>query len=438
MTPSSASQDAPALPASAYLPARWLPLLYFAHAHLALLAALAALVTTPQSLVGFFYHPRMLAVVHLVTLGWISGSILGALYIVGPLALRLPLPARRADYVAFGSFAVGVNGMVNHFWFDLPAGMAWSAGLVAAAMAYVAARCLSHLRSAPAPLAARLPIGLALVNMLVAAGLGVLVAIDKVTPVLGVRHLDAVLAHAHLAAIGWGTLMVVGVGYRILPMVLPSAMPHGFWAHASAVLLEAGVLGLVGAWFGGGRGLVLATALVVAGLLSFLSRIVWMLRHRRPAPSERRRPDWAVAHVAQALLCLIAAVGLGVYLALAEPSSTTLAVASAYGVLGLLGFLSQIVVGVQARLVPMFAWSWGFSDRACAELPPSLHGVSAFGLQGLSFGLWAVGIPALAWGLAAEQVILVSCASAGLLLAVAANLVNASLVLARLWRRQGS
>jgi hypothetical protein len=30
---------------------------------------------------AFHYHPRLIALLHLVTLGWISGSILGALYI---------------------------------------------------------------------------------------------------------------------------------------------------------------------------------------------------------------------------------------------------------------------------------------------------------------------------------------------------------------------
>jgi hypothetical protein len=32
---------------------------------------------------GFFYHSWMVAIVHLITLGWITCSILGAIYIVG-------------------------------------------------------------------------------------------------------------------------------------------------------------------------------------------------------------------------------------------------------------------------------------------------------------------------------------------------------------------
>lgn len=420
------------------MPARFIPLAYFGFAHLSLAAAFAALAVEPRSLVGFFYHPKMLAVVHLVTLGFISGSILGAIYIVGPLAFRMPLPARRLDWAALVGFAVGVLGMVSHFWMDLPDGMAWAAGLAAVSVTVVAARVLEGLATAPVPWEARLPMALAFVNVLVAAGLGVLLALNKVSPILTVTHLDAVFAHAHLAALGWGTMMVVGAGYRVLPMILPAAMPRGPWAYASTFLLQAGVVGLVWAFLADGRGLVVATALVVAGLASFGSRVAWMLRNRRPAPTELVRPDWGVAHALQAFACLICATGLGVYLAVAERSETTLALAAAYGVLGLLGFLAQIVVGVEMRLLPLFGWLWGFADRGHAELPPSLHQAPVRSLQAPGFGLWTVGVPLLAVGLATERTAVVSFGASALLIAVLAGLVNAAVGLRRLWRRFGA
>ena len=73
--------------ASRLVPATGLPLLYFAFAHFCLGLGFAALVVSPGLPAGFFHHPRMVALVHLVTLGWITSSILGAFYIVGPLAL---------------------------------------------------------------------------------------------------------------------------------------------------------------------------------------------------------------------------------------------------------------------------------------------------------------------------------------------------------------
>ena len=416
------------------MPARWVPLLYFAFAHATLATAFALLAFRTSSLAGFFYHPRMLAVVHLVTLGWISASILGAVYVIGPLAFRMPLPARRGDYAAFAGFSIGVTGMSSHFWIDSPRGTAWAAGLVAAAMTHVAARGLAGLRRAPVPAEARLPMALAFLNMIAAAGLGLLAAVHKVAPVARVAQLDLVYAHAHLAALGWGAMMVVGAGYRMLPMILPAAMPRGRVAYASAVLLEAGVGGLVAGFLTGGRGLWIAAPLTVAGLAAFLSRVVWMLRHRKPAPAELRRPDWATAHALQAMICLLAACGLGLYLAVAERSEATLALSNVYGVLALVGFLSQIVVGVESRILPLFAWLWGFADRAHAEMPPSLHAASLRPLQALVFLLWTAGVPLLAFGLGTGRMTALTLGAGALLAAVVAGLVNAVVVLVRLWR----
>jgi hypothetical protein len=274
---------------------------------------------------------------------------------------------------------------------------------------------------------------LAFLNMIAAAALGLIAAIHKVAPFARVAQLDLVYAHAHLAAVGWGAMMVVGAGYRMLPMILPAAMPRGPAAYASAVLLEAGVAGLVASFLAGGRGLVVAAALAVAGLAAFLSRVVWMLRHRRPAPTEIRRPDWGTAHALQAMIYLLATCGLGLYLAAAERSQATLALASVYGVLGLLGFLSQIVVGVESRILPLFAWLWGFSDRAYAEMPPSLHTAGLRPLQASIFLAWAAGVPLMAFGLGAERIAVLSMGAAGLLAAVLGSILNAAVVIVRLW-----
>ena len=74
---------------------------YFLAAHVALLSALALIIWQPSLITDFYYQPRTIAVVHLVTLGWITGSILGALYALGPLAWRVEVPARRLDWSAY-------------------------------------------------------------------------------------------------------------------------------------------------------------------------------------------------------------------------------------------------------------------------------------------------------------------------------------------------
>ena len=412
------------LPPSAFVPARWPPRLYFGFAHACLFTAFSLIAFDPRGIGGFFYHPRMLAVVHLVTLGWISSSILGSLYLVLPLAFRASLPSGRGDFAAFAAWAIGVSGMVFHFWIDRPKGMAWAAAMVLLVFAFVAARGLAALRGSPLPAPEKRPLALALANVLLAGMLGVLLGVDKFWPVLPGAHLRTVLAHAHLAALGFATMMIVGTGYRLLPMVLPAAMPKGRAVRASIVLLEIGALGLFAALAAMPSLVPLSALLVVLGIAAFFSRLVWMLRNRRPAPTSRPRPDASVGHVLQSFLYLGLAAALGFWLALAQPSEATLRASMAYGTFGLLGFLSQLVVGVESRIFPLAAWLQGHAARGYADQPPPLDSAASPKLQLLTLALWTGGVPSLAAGLACDRPLLSAAAAGGLALATLASATN--------------
>ena len=337
----------------ANLPPRLLPVLYFAVAHAALALAFGSVALDPRGVSGFFYHARMLAIVHLVTLGWITASILGSLYIVGPIALRVWFPARWLDYAAFALLVVGIVGMVSHFWLEEYGGMAWSAATAATGILVAGINIVRRLPGAQLPRAVSAHIVLAFANVLGAAVTGVLIGFDKVYHFLPGFALTTVFAHAHLAAIGWATMMVVGIAYRLLPMVLPSAMPHGPSLWISVALLQLGVSGLfVSLLIRGRYGWVFAS-IIVAGLAAFLSHVIWMLGRPRPRPPGLRSPDPAVWHAFASFVSLAFASALGLWLTIAEPSTGTLRVAMAYGVFGLVGFLAQMVVGMEGRLLPI-------------------------------------------------------------------------------------
>ncbi|HEY7515860.1 MAG TPA: hypothetical protein VIC87_15335, partial [Vicinamibacteria bacterium] len=367
-----------------------------------LLGALGAVAVHPTGFLGFFYHPHMLAVVHLVTLGWVGGSVLGSIHLVGPLALRMPLRAARGDHAAFLVFALGVLGMASHFWLDSPRGMVYGAAAVSLVFARAALRILPRLRRSPLPWATKLPVALSFVNVVAAAGLGIALAVNKVTPFLPVRHLEGVFAHAHLAALGFATMIVVGAGARVLPMMLPSAMPSGRGIVTSALLLQAGTLGLVVAFFREGRGTRIAGLVAAVGVAVFLGEIVGMLCRPRRAPPDRPWPDTGAALSLLAIGYLAVATLLGLWLAHCSTPETALPLVPVYGALGLLGFLAQLIVGVQQRLLPMAAWLRGYARGGYAEMPPSLQAASNRPLQLVALAAWALGVPLLAGGLAVE------------------------------------
>ncbi len=411
------------------VPDRRLPAAYLIFAHLCLLAGLSVFAVDPSSVSGFFYHPRMVAVVHLITLGWITGSILGALHFVLPMAMRSPLPARRLDRWAFWFFVIGVLGMVSHFWIDEPSGMAWSAAMVILTVLRVGYRVVVALTAAPVPFEHRLPFALAFLNMLLAATLGLLIGIDKSTPLLAGYILDQVAAHAHLAALGWATFMVMGSAYRLLPMLLPSAVPRGRGPLAATLLCETGVLGLTAALYVGSRLALIAAAIFVLGIATFLRQVLWMRAHPKPAPKELRRPDFGVLHVGAAFAHLVVATGLGAAVLLQPDSPSRVGFLTAYGVTLLVGFLSQMVVGVSLRFLPLYAWMRDFSAGGFDAVPLSPHERTSPGLHALSFACWTLGAPLLAVGLGLGNDPVVRIAGALLVAAVAASFSQLLLVL---------
>lgn len=387
------------------LPPRILPLLYLGTAHLSLALASLLVAWSPRAAAGFFYHSWIVAIVHLVTLGWITLSILGALYIVGPTALRMPMPARRGDYAAYALAVIGVVGMISHFWIQEFGGMAWSAATVTVGIVYVATRVVRQLPESHAPAAVKLHIGFACVNIAIAATAGILLGFDKVYHFLPGYVLANVFAHAHLAAIGWATMMVVGVGYRLLPMMLPAQPPTGPSLYLSAVLLEVGVLGLFASLLMQSLWSRVFGLLIIAGLAAFGLQVVRMLRSPRPRPVGAPRIDFAVLHAGAAGVWLVTACGFGAVLLFAAPSEWTLRAAAAYGVCGLLGFLAQMVVAMEARLLPPFTWFHAFAATGFRGPVASPHAMHDRMLQGISFVCWLFAVPAIASGFLFDAVL---------------------------------
>lgn len=377
------------------IPPRTLVLLYLGTAHISLALAFALVGSDPRGVAGFFYHSRMVAIVHLITIGWIANSILGNVYIMLPMLFGRPLPARAGDYTAWVFVVVGLIGMVAHFWLAEFSGMAWSAATAAAGIAYVIARFASGLRRAQAPGGVKLHLYFASVNVLIAISLGVLLGFDKVYQFLPGYVLSNVFAHAHLAAVGWVSMMVVGLAYRLLPMIIPAASPSGRTIYASAILLEIGVLGVFVSLMLRSSLSALFAVLIIAGFGAAGAHTIWMLNRARTPPPRMRRSSFALAHVATAGAWLVLACVFGLLLAVTPMTETTMRTAMLYGLFGLVGFLAQIIVGFEAQVLPMAAAYWAIQRGTDSAIAPPANGV----WRAVSYYGWLAGVPALGAGL---------------------------------------
>ena len=111
------------------------------------------------------------------------------------------------------------------------------------------------------------------------------------------------------------------------------------------------------------------------------------------------------------------------------PVGACVALGAVLFAIGLVGFLAQMVVGMEGRLLPLFAWYWAHANTGYKGPVPSPHEMAWRDGQELVFVLWLFGVPALAGGLAFDAVPFVRAAGWCLLAATAVDSVNAVRIL---------
>ncbi len=353
-----------------------------------------------ESFAGFYYQPRLLAIVHLAALGWVGSSILGALGSLAPRVLRIDPSPRKGDGWAVTAWILGVVGLASHMAIHEPYGLISSALCAFFGGGWFVGRFFRRLSGGRMPPGVRVGLRLACANYFLATGLGLLMSIDKLVDVVPGDVLTPVAAHAHLAALGWAVLTALSMAEVMLPMLLP-AVPLARGFTAVALTVEAGVLSIA-LGIATGAGAFAGALLATAGGLGFLLRIGWMLRRGlRPGP-RRFRPNLARAQALAAFACFGASMGIG--LALARPGAPEESVrwAVAYGVFALIGFLGQLVAAVAGELLPSELWIRRFGAGQVLGPPPPVAWVSSVARWCSALGL-GLAPPLLALGSAFDS-----------------------------------
>jgi hypothetical protein len=250
-----------------------------------------------------------------------------------------------------------------------------------------------------APPAVLLHVALAFFNILAAAALGILLGVNRTRGFVTLSPLAAMYAHAHLAAIGWAAMLVIGLSYRLIPMMVPAAMPTGRSLAVSAILLESGLAFIFVTLLTNSAWTVLGALLIVTGFASFVVELRSALKHKLPRPPALPKRDWSTWQTHAAFFWLLVTLALGLVLSTDAGGDSRLRMMWIYGVAGLVGFLGQIIPGIAGRLFPLYAWYRAFAkkgappDRSAHELP-----TPRFALR--IFVVWALGVPSFTYGLA--------------------------------------
>ena len=381
------SLPAQSRPASGLSPL--VPLAYLVCAAGTFLVASLSIAWLGPELAGHYYHPRLLALTHTVTLGWVTLAIMGASYQLIPIALERRIWSERLARWQLAVLVVSVPGMVAHFYLGSWPGLATAAGLLAIGIAFHLGNVGMSLRGFTRwTFTARLVV-LAYGALTLTTLFGLALAVNRVWPFLPGAFFPTLHAHVQLALLGWVAPMILAVSARVYPMFFLAPAPrrwHSFlqlWGLAAGV--PAVVLGLLGV-----PGLLVAGAVAVTAAAAAHAAWVWEMAWGRKRPGL----DWGLRFVLTATFFLLPAVALGLALAANQLAGPRAAIAYAVVMLG--GWISLTIAGMMLKIVPFLVWYRAYSPRAGREPVPTLAQLSSPRAEGLAYVLFAGGVVGLA------------------------------------------
>lgn len=308
--------------------------------------------------------PTTLATVHLLTIGWLTILMFGALHQFVPVITARGSVAGTPALVALVAMVLGLVGMEAGFLAlggILPMAMLAAlplGGILVLAGAIIAGASIARTlwQARPLPFSARF-VAVGLACLLAVLAMGIVLGTAFAAPRLAWARAftDGLRLHFLAGLVGWFTLIALGVSYRLLSMFTLAPEERGRLG-AAVLWLTAG--GFVVAWLldlaralGAPVPKVAITIAAVAvgvGLALYVLDMVLLYRARRRRKLELNT-GMALPAIAALALCLVC----GAVLAFRGTSEQTL---GALGYLFVFGWLSGLALSQLYKIVPFLTW----------------------------------------------------------------------------------
>jgi hypothetical protein len=376
--------------------------------------------------------PHVLTLVHIVTLGWLTMSIMGASLQLVPVIIAAPLRATRFLRWQYPLYSSGVLLLLCGFWWMLPWLMISGGTLVVLAVLYYITVLSITLASTKTRSLTVCFLATSLTYLAIVVSLGLTAALDFQFQFLTTGFDRLLLTHITLGVVGWLTSILIGVSYKLVGMF---ALSHGHndrVGHIVFWLLNGGVIGLAC-----GFSLAWTELLIIGGLL--LIAAVWLFGYdyvQILRTRHRKLLDVTQYHALASVAYLVIVVPVGVAATLLGWQQTAVLVSLALATL--VGWLGQSIMGYLYKIVPFLVWQQQYGPLVGKQKVPLMREMIHERLAWI--GWWLVNgglimlilaslLHAELWIMQIASVIL----AGGCLLAM----FNIFSVVRHLWQRQG-
>jgi len=196
---------------------------FYFYAALSFLSASLLLLFSATAFTGHYFNPQILAITHIMALGWGTMMILGASHQLVPVLTESSLYSNFLGYLSFVLAATGILLLVFAFYNFTMAWHAKAGGwLIATAVICYLVNLAGTITKSKTTNVHAVFVFTGALWLLITIFLGLALIYNFSFNIFSKGSLAYLPLHAHMGIAGWFLLVVIGVGSRLIPMFLIS------------------------------------------------------------------------------------------------------------------------------------------------------------------------------------------------------------------------
>lgn len=330
---------------------------FYLYAAVAFLISTIFLLSFSSAFTGHYFHPKILAITHTMSLGWGTMIILGASHQLIPVLVESKLYSNNLAYLSFVLAAIGIPLLVYGFYtFNLGWPARYGGCLVVLSIVFFVVNIATGMSKSKQENVHAVFVFTASVWLLLTAILGLAQVYNFTSNILPADSLHYLSLHAHAGIVGWFLLLAIGVASRLLPMFLISKYSNTrllWWIYC---LVNTSLLGFLLLFLYSDNTIILLLPVIAVfiaiALFIFYCYEAYKKRIRKQVDEQMKLSLLSVLMVILPLILLIAVI-----IFLLQSSAEKFNLILSYGFLIFFGWLTALILAMTFKTLPFIVWN---------------------------------------------------------------------------------
>ncbi len=304
--------------------------------------------------ISFFMNTRIISLTHIFTLGFLVMVIMGASYMLLPVALGVKIAYDKLFFPVYYAYVVSVLIFIIGMYYSISALIALGGSLLFISLLLYDFNVLVSLKRVRKWDYSALGIAFAYIYLFIGLSIGLYLALSFRFHI-GINLFDILKDHIYVMFVGFVIMLFIAIAYRLLPMFYMTKTPaKPFWI-TDIILINLGIIVIIASSFFGGivnecLTLVGSGALFLGILLFCYIFFSLMLKRLK------KKLDITTFYIYSGIIFLVAAIILGAILFFLpeslRSSSYGIGLYYMFGFTALFCFSGMIIIGFLHKIFP--------------------------------------------------------------------------------------